>query len=589
MLIDEGRLIREAGSWKSAGRAEQVVVPQTISAVLAARLDALPEVEKNILQAASVVGERFELRQLQELAGDVEIEVTLDSLQRKGLVAFGERSDDEVRFRHLLIRDAAYTSLPKSQRAAHHDRFGSALEAEAGDPEQFTEILAHHAERAFTLSKELAMEGDVFAARARRALQWSLAMADRARTRHEKQSLDAALQTGRSAASALRDEGGLETRARIRLLEAQSMVLGADYAGAAKAATEAASLGEQGGLLPLVATARLTEAWIMTWGLAGGMDIYQQTVERAIDAAHRAGDISGEIEARHIGTNVQYATGRLDEFVEINQRLLDEARSMGDDARAALILDRLQHVEQMRGNMEISDTYVAEADSIATKLGLRNIALSLLRARAHRHLFLGDFGAAMSLYTQLIAAAEEAGAVQLEIAALRFKGMGLGFQRRYSEMAEVLDRALDLSESTGERWNRTEVLGLRARAALGLGDTETADQFIKRALETLRDEDVTAVSEVHDHLGVIRAAQGRYAEAESALRRSVEVVAATHYVWVTGNAVIDLAKFLAQRGQVSEASSLLEPYAKASEARGWRMWELDMAEARGLIAASASP
>ena len=49
-----------------------------------------------------------------------------------------------MRFRHLLIRDAAYSSLPKTQRAELHDRFGSALEAEAGDADQFTEILALH-------------------------------------------------------------------------------------------------------------------------------------------------------------------------------------------------------------------------------------------------------------------------------------------------------------------------------------------------------------------------------------------------------------------------------------------------------------
>jgi len=52
----------------------------------------------------------------------------------------GDGADDELSFRHLLIRDAAYGSLPKSERAALHDRFGTALEQQAGDAQQLTEI-----------------------------------------------------------------------------------------------------------------------------------------------------------------------------------------------------------------------------------------------------------------------------------------------------------------------------------------------------------------------------------------------------------------------------------------------------------------
>jgi len=500
-------------------------------------------------------------------------------------VAFGERSGDQLRFRHLLIRDAAYGSLPKSRRAALHDQFGSALEAAAGDPDQFTEILAHHAERAFTLSRELAIEGEALYARARRAIQWSLPTADRARTRHDIRNLEAALHTARSAASALPDGGGLEFRARIRLLEAQLMVVRADYSGASVAAADAANLAEQGNLLPLVATARLTEAWILTWAGAGPMKDFEGLIERAVAAARRAGDIEAEIEARHIGTNIQFATGHLDEFVALNQTLLEQARSIGDDAHTATILERLQQVELNRGNLEVSSRYAAEADAIATRLGLRSVVLTVWLRRANRLLFKGDFDAAVNEYSRLLAACADAGAAQLEIGALRFLGMARRFQRRFSEMAEVLDRAIELSDSTGERWNRAELLGLRARASLELGDIEAADRFIRRALEAQRQEDVTGISEVHGHLGMIRAAQGRDAEAETALRDSVDVVIRTQYVFVLANAVIDLAKFLAQRGRLAEASSLMEPYAQTGQARGWHCWDGEIDAVRGLIAA----
>jgi tetratricopeptide (TPR) repeat protein len=158
----------------------------------------------------------------------------------------------------------------------------------------------------------------------------------------------------------------------------------------------------------------------------------------------------------------------------------------------------------------------------------------------------------------------------------------LQLQDRYKEMARVLDQAVELSESSGERWNRAEVLALRARAALELGDFESADSFINRALVVLQPEDVTGISEVYDHLGVLRAAQELDAEAESALRHSVEVVRNTPYRWPLDNAMVDLARFLAQRGRFDEASAALDRLAG-----GWPMLHGKISETRSLIAAGS--
>jgi tetratricopeptide (TPR) repeat protein len=358
------------------------------------------------------------------------------------------------------------------------------------------------------------------------------------------------------------------------------MVVRADYAGASVAAAEAANLAERENLLPLVAAARLTEAWIWNWSIGHGQD-FEVLVERAIDATRHAGDISGEIEARHLGTNILFTRGRLDEFVDANRQLLQQAQSIGDDAHAAVLLERLQHVELMRGNLELSDQ-LAQADALATRLGLRDVALGLMRLRAHRLLFMGALDDALNSYQRLIDSAQESGAVQLEVAALRFSGMGLRVQGKYSEMALVLDRAIELSESTGERWNRAEVLALRARAAVELGESQAADRFIQRALEALRDEDVTGTSEVYDHLGVIRAADGREAEAELAFRRSVESVIDTQYKWPLVNALVDYAAFLVHRGRLAEASSVLE-----RNAGGWGWLEGQVKQLRSLIKANS--
>jgi class 3 adenylate cyclase/tetratricopeptide (TPR) repeat protein len=585
MLIDEGRLVHEGAAWRAVGAIEQIRVPQSINAVLAARLDGLADREKRVLQAASVVGQRFQLAQLEQLAGGSDLEETLESLRRKGLVIGGDGAGDELAFRHLLIRDAAYGSLPKSERAALHDRFGTALEQQAGDAQQLTEILAHHAERAFSLSSELGLEGEALISRARRALEWSMAMGERARTRHEIRVLESTLNLVRAAAAALPNGGGLETRARVQLLETQLLVMKADYRGAAEAAAEAATLAEQAGLLPLVAKARLTQAWIVNWSGEGPTEDFVRIVERAVEACRSAGDLPGEIEARHIGSNVLFAIGRLDEFVEINERLVEQARAIGDAAHEAAITVRLVAVEHMGGDVALAARHAAEAEALATLHGFRNVTLRLAFDRGAMRMFAGDLAEAEDMFRRYGIDAREAGAVQHNLSALRYLGYTLAYARKYAEAAGVLDQALELSEASGERWNRSELLALRARAALEVGDLESADRFIERALSSLRDLDITGISEVRDHLGVIRAAQGREAEAEAALRTSLEVVAGTGYNTVKINAALDLAMFLAERGRLDDARILADEYSELAEQRGWKVWGLQTSEIRRLITA----
>src|SRR6267143_2994299 len=586
MLIDDGRLVRDGSSWRAMGQIDQIEVPHSIQAVLAARLDGLPDNEKGVLQAASVIGERFEAAQVRELVGGTDPEAALESLRRKGLVVAGDRDRDELRFRHLLIRDAAYSSLTKSERAALHDRFGSLLEREAGDPQQLTEILAHHAERALTLSIELGVEGELLAPRARRALDWWLASGDRAITRRDVAVVAAALQTARVAAGLLPDGGGLPSRARLALLEAQRLMMTGDYAQAARAAAEAAGLAEQAGLARVVATARLTEAWIANWTGMQSLEEFDRVVQRAVEACRQAGDDAGEIEALHIGTNHLYSIGLLGEFIKANERLLEQARTIGDSARIAAILMRLASSETNRGELAAADRYLADAEALAAQTGLRNVALQAHLPRGTRLLLTRDLHGAEQVFRQYLVAARDAGVVQQQVSALRFLGYALLWQDLPAPAAEALDQALALSESSGERWNRAELLALRARAALELGDIPLAENFMDRALAMLRDDDVTAVSEVYHHLGMIRAARGRDAEAEASLRRSLEAVRRTDYHWPTSNSTLALAEFLAQRGRITEAAALV------AEREGWirehelHLWDPQIAEVRNLITAA---
>ncbi len=77
--------------------------------------------------------------------------------------------DDAFRFRHLLIRDAAYDALPKAIRAELHERFAEWLESHGRDLLEFDEILGYHLEQAYTYRRELGASGEAGAALAERA------------------------------------------------------------------------------------------------------------------------------------------------------------------------------------------------------------------------------------------------------------------------------------------------------------------------------------------------------------------------------------------------------------------------------------
>jgi tetratricopeptide (TPR) repeat protein len=382
----------------------------------------------------------------------------------------------------------------------------------------------------------------------------------------------------------LPDGGSPEVKARVRLLEAQLLVIKGDYGAAGHAAAEAATLAEEAGLLPLVATARLTEAWIYNWTGEGSMDDFTRVCERAVDACRRAGDVPGEIEARHVQSNVQFASGHLTECAEINERLIDQAREIGDAAHEALITVRLVAIEALRGNTDRSGLRIAEAEALAARHGFRNVTLRLAFDRAVRPRFYGDYKTSEERCREYLVLATEEESTQHQISGLRFLAYALVDQGRCLEAAEALDQALELSETSGERWNRSELLGLRARAALGLGDLKSADRFIERALSSLREGDITAISEVHNHLGLIRAAQARDREAETALRRSLEIVADTEYHQSKATTALDLAEFLAHSGRTAEARLLCEEYAELTERIGWTAWAPRIVAIRSLIA-----
>ncbi len=148
----------------------EVEVPPTLRALLTARLDQLNEPERRVLERGAVEGELFHRGTVQALAPE-ETEVTprLAALVRRDLVRPDRPMlprEDAYRFRHLLIRDAAYDALPKATRAGLHRRFADWLEQHGRSLVELDEILGYHLEQAALYLAELGRPDPVLAERA---------------------------------------------------------------------------------------------------------------------------------------------------------------------------------------------------------------------------------------------------------------------------------------------------------------------------------------------------------------------------------------------------------------------------------------
>ena len=144
-LIDTGVIGRENGDWVARQVSVDPIVPDSIQATLAARIDLLPAREKAALQAASVAGRVFWASPVAELLGDEPDYALLeqrDFVHRRPTSSLaGER---EFAIKHALTREVAYASLPKARRARLHAALATWIERAGGGRDEHAPFLAHH-------------------------------------------------------------------------------------------------------------------------------------------------------------------------------------------------------------------------------------------------------------------------------------------------------------------------------------------------------------------------------------------------------------------------------------------------------------
>ncbi len=154
------RLLADRGLEQVGDALAESELPDSLQALIAARLDTLPSDRKSLLQDAAVLGKVFWVGALAEIGGrDLEaLELSLHKLARKELVRPARVSsmegESEYSFWHLLVRDVAYGQIPRAERARRHRSAAIWIERQAGERvEDLAEVLAHHYLQALELAE----------------------------------------------------------------------------------------------------------------------------------------------------------------------------------------------------------------------------------------------------------------------------------------------------------------------------------------------------------------------------------------------------------------------------------------------------
>ena len=568
MLVDQGHLARADGGWIATSDLAAIDMPPTISALLTARLDRLPSPERTVLEHGSVEGNVFHRGAVTALdvdatAGDA-IGHQLMDLVRKELIRPDRAEipgDDAFRFRHLLIRDAAYQAMPKEVRADLHERFARWMGTVARFAE-VDEIVGYHLEQAHTYLMELGPSDERTDRLAEAAADHLVAAGRRARERGD----DPAAVNLLSRASSLLPRG---TPKHVDALceFARTVAWAGDIARSEVLALELRGLLEVLEDPVWRAHASIALAWV-----ASNMETYWDpnewldTAESAIEVFERVDDELGLARAYDLLGWGENACSRFGASTAAREQAYEHAKRSGD---------RVMEMEFMAGRasgavwgpMPVSDGLVLCRNVLELAGDSRVVRADVLRITAMFEAMSGHFEDARRLYAESIAILRDlGGAVQLTFAAQG--GWLIGWLAGDLPMAENETRwSCELADEHGLKDLLAVNRDLLALAVCAQGRPDEAERLGVLGRDESADYpgNVLAQWGWRHVLGNVAAVRGELVEAERLLREAVGIGEQTDAYFDRSTTNMDLADVLRRAGRPIEAVPFFEEAVRLSE------------------------
>jgi class 3 adenylate cyclase/tetratricopeptide (TPR) repeat protein len=537
-------MVRESGE-------RDVVVPPTIKALLAARLDQLDPAERAVLERGAVEGQLFHSAAVAALGSPpAPAERQLVSLVRKELVRPDRAqlpASDAYRFRHLLIRDAAYDALPKAIRAELHERFAAWLEEHGADLIERDEIVGYHLEQAYRYRAELGEDDAALASRAAELLAMS------GRTARIRGDLHAATALMSRAAD-------LSPAARLALLPdlGDQLFESGELAEARAVLDEAIETAHERGENGIESVARVWRALVASHaGEAGASgERVIALAEEAVDVLTRRGDEAQLARVLAIGARNRFYVGRARESLEGLRRAQALALAVGDlyVARDCMLwtFGSLAYgpapISELR---QFVESIPADLRPSFDRQPWRHVYETLEYAYA------GRFDEARASFAESQRLAAELGLRINEAGMKMFLGEIELMAGDPVAAERVLRAGYDRLGEMGESGFRSTVATLLAEALIRQGRDLEAEEVLAVADRLAVADDVDPHVRLRAVRARIRARRGDRAAAILLAREAVERAAQTDYLVLRGNALLALAEVLELAGEKDEAAAVL--------------------------------
>ncbi len=523
-------------------------IPPTLHALMAARIDRLASDDRAVIERASIEGRLFHRGSVQHLVPEAirpEVGRSLLTLVRRQFIRpdLAElKGEDGFRFDHILIRDAAYESLPKRLRAELHERFANWLERRLG-VDMPPEIVGYHLEQAYRYGVELVASDPSLGERAAEKLIAA------ARAASARQDIPAEVNLLERAA-ALLPGGGLR---RARLLNDLGRALGkaGDQAKAIERLDEAEVLARTLGDGSVEWVARLQLRFLeVGQNPEGSAEMLLREGQAALDA--QPGDDEVAARAWWLISNAHQWNGRLAESHRAAQLGWQHARRTGD---AALEIDLIYSsgpaiafgpitVEQGFGWV----TQVAE--SAQNRQAAENWSWHML---AHLNARLGDFDAARTAMNSWRTQMRELGQMMRYYATVDCAWDICWLAEDWAGGERALREAYEELERTGDRAARPVIAAYLAEALFRQGKIDEADSFSRVAEELAVADDVQGEAVWRRIRARVLAERGEVNEAVTLGGRAVELLAETDMLDEHAAACLALASVLMAAGRNGEA------------------------------------
>ncbi len=518
-------------------------VPDTLQALIAARIDHLAPDAKVLLQRAAVIGRVFWKSAIKHVAPNLDVEALLDDLLLREFVLREERSsisgETAFRFKHMLIREVAYGGLSKQSRAQQHARFAEWLKERAG--EELLEIRAHHLDHATQLLTEL--DGAAPAELAQEAAEALTSSGKRALNREQY----------KSARRQLVRAVELEPTLRRRYYAARAVWRLGDLTAVSvemeKVRAEAEAQGET--LMEALALTALGDAVLRQ---SGDTARAQELIDRALELQKDETDVDAHFDSLIVRIGIASMRGSMTEAVPYIEQAFAVALAAGRKDLQTIASQALAQAHIVRLELDKAERLIQKAVELANESGSPRARGQALLTLGLLHRSRKEFETAEGAYQlarELFAEIGHATLLSYSLSSMADVAFETGDLKRSEKL---LRESIRLLAPLGQHRELAESQAELARVLAEQGKTDEAERFLGEAQEYLPSAEPQLRLFIVLAEAAVRTAEEREEEAEELFVEALAITDEVDFPAIEAEVLRRIVRFLEDSGQNGKAA-----------------------------------